>query len=197
MIQTKGFAPTNICEAPDRTVWTFGGTGYDRETGPRPGNTLRHFDLEKGELSSFLPRSLFPDYPMPDKPAYITCSAGGVSIYSPGAQAYIEVAYEDGPPHMYHVTAPDGFLAAGFAVTDAKSAYAYFYKTDEAGLYRLLFDDGAKTAAWAPVEGTVGPLTKPGAVSGLWGADGGHLVVSRSDDGAHEVVHWATPIERQ
>jgi hypothetical protein len=196
VIQTAGYAATNICQAPDGTIWTFGGTGYDRETGPKPGNTLRRFDLQKGEVASYFPRSTFPSYPMPDKPAYLTCSATTVIIYSPGAQAYIETPYIGGTPQMYHVLAPADLRVSGFAMTGAKTAYAHFYKANQAGLYCLLFDEATKTATWAVVENTAGLLTKPGAVSGLWGADGENLVVSRSDDGTAHVVHWASPVER-
>jgi streptogramin lyase len=52
VIQTKGFAPMNICQAPDGTVWSFGGTGYDEHSEPNPGDTLRHFDFQKGEIGS-------------------------------------------------------------------------------------------------------------------------------------------------
>jgi hypothetical protein len=198
VIQTKGYDPANICQAPDGTVWTFGGTGYDRETGPNPGDTLHHFDFQKGQVGSYLPRSTFPNYPMPDVPAYIRCSADKVVVYSYGAQEYIEMQYTGDTPRLYHAEAPSSELRlAGFAVTGSRSVYGYFYRAGKGGLYYLSFNEAANTVRWLPVEGTVGLLTKPGAISGLWGSDGDNLVVSRSEDraGVH-AIHWAVPVNR-
>jgi hypothetical protein len=197
VIQTKGYHPSSICQAPDGTVWTFGGTGYDRETGPNPGDTLRHFDFQKGQVGSYLPRSTFPRLPMPDVPAYIRCLADKVFVYSHGAQGYIEMQYSGGTPRLYHVVAPSQLRLAGFAVTGARDVYGYFYGAGKGGLYYLSFDEAANTVRWLPVDGTVGLLTKPGAISGLWGSDGDNLVLSRSEDGTGEyTLHWATPISR-
>ena len=50
VIQTKGFGPLNVCQAPDGTVWSFGGTGFEYHSSQRkPGDTLRHFDFDKGK----------------------------------------------------------------------------------------------------------------------------------------------------
>jgi len=197
VIQTKGYAPSNICQAPDGTVWTFGGTGYDRETGPNPGDTLRHFDFQKGQVASYLPRSTFPRLPMPDVPADTRCLADKVVVYSEGAQEYIEMKYRDDTPHLYHAKAPSGLWLTGFAVTAGGDVYGYFYPSGKGGLYCLSFNEAAKTVRWLPVEGTVGPLTKPGAISGLWGSDGDHLVMGRSGDSAGDyALHWAAPVNR-
>jgi hypothetical protein len=83
VIQTKDYYPSHVCEAPDGTVWSFGGTGYDDQTNqPNPGDTLRHFDFHKGQIASYLPRSLFPDRPAPDKPGFIRCLKNEVVAYS-------------------------------------------------------------------------------------------------------------------
>jgi hypothetical protein len=197
VIQTRGYVPSNICQAPDGTVWSFGGTGYGRETGPNPGDTLRHFDFQKGQVGSYLPRSTFPKYPMPDVPAYIRCLADRVVVYTHGAQGYIEMEYSGDTPHLYHGVAPSQLRLAGFAVTGARSVYGYFYGAGKGGLYYLSFDEAANTVRWLPVEGTVGVLTKPGAVSCLWGSDGENLVVGRSGDRAGEqALHWAAPVNK-
>jgi hypothetical protein len=197
VIQTKGYAPSEICEAPDGTVWTFGGTGYDRETGPNPGDTLRHFDFQKGQVASYLPRSTFPRLPVPDAPAYIHCSENKVVIYSEGAQEYIEMKYSDDTPRLYHAKAPSQLRLVGFAVTGARGVYGYFQYAGKGGLYCLSFDEAAKTVRWLPLESTVGLLTKPGAISGLLGSDGDNLVVRRSGDSAGDyALHWAAPFNR-
>jgi hypothetical protein len=197
IMHTNGFAPANICQAPDGTIWSFGGTGYNERSEPKPGNTLRHFDFQKGEVSSYLPRSTFPKHPGPEMSAYIRCSAGEVVAYSPRAQEYIEMKYGADAPHVYHAEAPSGLRLGGFAVTGSKMIYGYFSLLGRGGLYHLSFDEAAKTVTWLPVEGTVGPYTKPGVITGLWGSDGDKLLVNRAEDRAGvAALHWATPLDQ-
>ena len=72
VIQANDFAPSNVCQAPDGTVWSFGSTGYDATSRPKPGNVLRHFDFHKGEIGSYLSRLTFPAKPGPDILAYLS-----------------------------------------------------------------------------------------------------------------------------
>jgi hypothetical protein len=200
IIQTNGFAPANICQAPDGTIWSFGGTGYDERyehSEPKPGNTLRHFDFQKGEVGSYLPRSTFPKHPGPEMGAYIRCSAGEVVAYSPRAQEYIEMKYGANAPHVYHAEAPSGLRLLGFAVTGSKKIYGHFSLTGHHGLYYLSFDQTANKVKWLPVDGTVGVYTKPGVITGLWGSDGDKLLVNRAEDRAGvAALHWATPLDQ-
>lgn len=197
VIQTKDFAPANVCQAPDGTVWSFGGTGYDENSVPRPGGTLRHFDFQKGELGAYLPRSTFPKqlHPGPEVLAYIRCSSGGVVAYSASAREYIEMKYGDETPHLYHADAPSNLRLFGFAVTDSRNVYGYFSRAGRCGLFYLTLE-AAGTAEWLPVEGTLGAYTKPGVITGLLGSEGEQLLVNRAEDktGA-EAVHWVTPTE--
>lgn len=197
VIQTTGFAPANVCQAPDGTVWSFGGTGYNDHSEPNPGDTLRRFDFQNGEIGSYLSRSTFPKRPGPETRAYIRCSSSEVVAYSSKAQVYIEMKYGDSAPHVYHVEAPSGLRLAGFAMTAPKKIFGYFASVGKGGLYFLSFDEAAGKAAWVPVEGTVGAYTRPGVVTGLWGSDGNKLVVSRAGDSAGETaLHWATPLDQ-
>jgi hypothetical protein len=196
VIQTKGFVPGNVCQGPDGTVWTFGGTGYATDSAPNPGDTLRHFDFQKGEVGSYLPRLVFPKHPAPEMRAYIRCSANEVMAYSTTAREYIEMKYAGDVPHVYHAEVPSDLRLLGFAVTGSKRIYGYFSLLDRGGLYYLLFNETAKTVSWAPIEGTVGVYTKPGRITGLWGSDGNNLLVSRAEDSAGEPgIHWVTPIQ--
>jgi hypothetical protein len=197
VIQTKGFFPVNICQAPDGTVWSFGGTGYDERSQPKPGDTLRHFDLQKGEIGSYLARSTFPRRPGPEIKAYIRCSANEVVAYSTNAQEYIEVSYGDNAPREYHAEGPSGLRLGGFAVTGSKKIYGYLFHAGNGGLYYLLFDEAASKVHWHPVDGAVGVHTKSGVIVGLWGSDGDKLLVSRGEDSAGAVaLHWATPLDK-
>jgi hypothetical protein len=198
VIQTKGFAPLNVCQAPDGTVWSFGGTGFDEQkrAQPKPGDTLRHFDFQKGEIASYLARSSFPNLPRPETQARIRCSADEVVAYSAHAKVYIEMKYGGDAPQVYHADPPSGLQLNGFAMTGPRKIYAYFYKLANNGLYHLSFDDASKTAQWLPVTGTVGTGTTPGVIIGLWGADGDKLVVSRAEDPTgNTAFHWVSPVD--
>ncbi len=194
VIQTKGFGPLNVCEAPDGTVWSFGGTGFEgRSSQPKPGDTLRHFDFDKGEIASYLARSSFPK---PEIQAGIRCSADEVIAYSPNAKAYIEMKYKGDVPQVFHVDPPPGLRFAGFAVTGPRKIYTHFSRGGNSGLYQLSFNDGSKTAQWLPVAGTAGAYTTPGVIVGLWGADGDKLIVSRGEDPTGTTaLHWISALD--
>lgn len=196
VMQTKGFVPANVCQGPDGTVWSFGGTGYATDSEPNPGDTLRHFDFQKGELGSYLPRLAFPKHPAPEIRAYIRCSANEVVAYSTTAHEYIEMKYAGDAPHVYHAEAPSDLRLLGFAVTGSKKIYGYFSLLDRGGLYYLSFNEAASTVSWVPIEGTVGVYTKPGRITGLWGSDGNNLLVSRAEDSPGEpAIYWVTPLQ--
>jgi hypothetical protein len=197
VLQTKGFGPMNVCLAPDGTMWSFGGTGFDRQkrSQPNPGDTLRHFDFRKGEVASYLARSSFPNLPMPETQAGIRCSADEVLAYSSPAKVYIEMKYTADAPQAYHTEEPAGLQFHGFAATGSRKIYAHFSKLAKTGLYYLAFDDASKTAHWLPVRGAVGTYNSLGVIIGLWGADGDKLVVSRAEDPTgNTALHWVSPV---
>ena len=198
VMQTPGFGPVNICLAPDGTVWSFGGTGFeDKSSKPKPGKTLRHFDFQKGEVASYLARSSFPNLPRPETMAGIGCSADEVVAYSFTAHVYIQMKYASDAPEVYHTEEPFNLRFISFAATGPKEIYGYFSKAGKGGLYYLAFDETSKTAQWLPVTGAAGVLTTPGVITALYGADGDKLVVSRAEDpvGA-SALHWVPVVDR-
>lgn len=202
VVRTDGFYPTNICVAPDNTVWSFGGTGYDEIKGANPGDVLRHFDFKKGQIGAFIPRSTYARLPMPDERVFTRCSSDRAALYAPEVHEYIEMEYMGTSPRRYRADAPPNLKVDGFAFLGPKRAFAHFanhLKTNDPteGLYVLLFDEAAKAARWLPVEGAVGAPTEPATVRRLWGADNQELVVSRADDPAGVVaIHWVSPVDR-
>ena len=198
LMQTPGFGPVNICLAPDGTVWSFGGTGFEgKSSQPKPGNTLRHFDFQKGEVASYLARSSFPNLPRPETMAGIRCFADEVVAYSSNAHVYIQMKYANDAPEVYHTEEPVDLRFITFAATGSKEIYGYFSKGDKGGLYYLAFDETSKTAQWVPVTGAAGTLTTPGAISAFWGADGDKLVVSRAGDPSGVAAkHWVAVVDR-
>lgn len=193
-IQTSGFVPKTICWAPDGTVWSFGGTGFDASSQPNPGDTLRHFDLQKGQIASYLPRSSFSNK-HPEVLADIRCSAQEMIVYIPSVNGYVEMKYGDAAPHLYHATAPSDLKLRGFATTGTKQVYGFFSRPNFGGLYYLSFDEAGKTVTWLPVKGTVGSRSDQGVIIGLWGSDADKLLVSRSSDAVGAAaVHWTVVV---
>jgi hypothetical protein len=195
VIQTEDFFPRNICEAPDGSIWAFGGMKWDTSKHePLPGNVLRRFDVQKGETASYLPRSTFPPKMQADTLSYIRCSGDAVVAYSNPANVLIEFPYRAQAPQIYDISAPEGLEVVGFAVTNSGDMYGALDNlgTDDGkeGMYTLVLNRGADTGYWQPVKGAVGNLSDEGVVSRVWGIDGDSLVVSRGNDPL--ALHWVT-----
>jgi hypothetical protein len=183
------------CVAPDDTIWSFGSTGYNKSD-PRPGDTLRHFDIHKGQIGSFLPRSTLPAKP-PDALSYIRCTATEVMVYSTRASRFIEMKYDDHAPRVYAVAnAPSGpgLKLIGFASLGPKRVFGLYNRLGHYGLYQLEFNDAANTTNWQLVDKTEGECPQLGVVTGLWGSDEDKLVISRAEDySGVAALHWAAP----
>ena len=202
VVRTDGFYPTNICVAPDNTVWSFGGTGYDEIKGANPGDVLRHFDFKNDQVDAFIPRSTYARSPMPDARVFMRCSSDRAVVYAPQVHEYIEMEYTATSPRRYRADAPANLKVDGFAFLGPKRVFGHFANQlstsdPSEGLYVLLFDEAAKAARWLPIEGAVGAPTQPGTVRRLWGADNQELVISRAGDPAGVVaIHWVSPVDR-
>ena len=196
VIQTGDFYPRNICEAPDSSIWSFGGIMWNSSKQESlPGNMLRRFDLSKGETASYIPRSTFPPRMQVDALSFIRCSGDAVVVYSNPANVLIELLYGAQIPRIYHISVPKGLEVVGFAVTNAGDVFgALDMNADDGreGMYRLALD-GEDGGHWQPVSGAVGNLSDEGIVSHVWGVDGDSLVVSRGGDPAGTArLHWVT-----
>jgi WD40 repeat protein len=203
VIQTTDFYPTNVCVAPDNTVWSFGATWWDNVNHrPLPGDLLRHFDFGKGQLAGYIPRSTFPDHSSYDNSTQIRCSAEEVAILSRPENTYILVSYENEVPRIYDASSPVGISLVGFGILGQSKAYAVLINRERSddptqGLYSLELDETAKAVRWSPVQGAVGPRTGPATVIRLWGTDREYLVLSRSQDPAGTTaLHWASISEK-
>jgi hypothetical protein len=188
VVQTKDFYPRNVCVAPDNTVWSFGGTWWDDVNDrPLPGNILRRFDFENGQLAAYLPRSTFPESSSYDSLSEMRCASDEVAIFSRSEDAYIVMPYGSNAPRVYRALTPPDLSLTGFAILGPRDAYGVLInrqRTDDTnqGLYSMELDETAKTVRWVAVEGGVGARTSAGAVVKLWGADGEYLVLGRAQD---------------
>lgn len=197
-IQTGDFDPDLVCAAPDGTIWSLGGTAWD-DTAHRskPGDTFRRFDMQRGQIGSYVPRSTFPDSPAPYELSYISCGANEVAAYSPTG-VYIEMSYGSDAPRVYKGRVPAGYRLIGFAIDGPHRVLGLLQKyvnfnVDETavnGLYSLAFDETNSTVRWLPVAGAAGSYTTLGMPTRLWGIDGERLVLSHSKDTVPGSLHW-------
>ncbi len=197
VIQTGNFYPRYVCGAPDGSVWAFGGMMWNTSKNePSPGNILRRFDFQRGETASYIPRSTFSKYVEPDQLSFIRCSADAVFVYSTAASVLIQLQYTSEAPRVYSVSTPPGLKVRGLAVTYSGDVYGGLHPKENngtGGMYFLVFDEGARSADWHPVKGTVGHFNDEGVgvVFKVWGADGENLVVGRVGDAAERMaLHW-------
>lgn len=204
VIQTKNFYPRYVCEAPDKSIWAFGGMMWDPSQNDHfPGNILRRFDLQRGEIASYIPRSNFPKHMRVDALAFIRCTANAVYAYSTQASVLIALQYNSQTPQLYHVSIPPDLVVGGMAVTNSNSIYASLVDSiddndrGKNGMYFLALNDDTQSARWQPVRGAVGRRTDNGIVSYVWGADGENVVVDRVGDSAGTFgLHWISVLQK-
>src|SRR5215470_8742576 len=186
-IQMGEYHPRHVCAAPDGTLWTFGEMEWDMVAGhAKEGNTLRNFDLQKGELSSYLPRSEFANSNFDAGGTWIRCTDTAVQIYA-ASGSYIVLKYGEKQPQQYRAPLSSGLFIAGLAILDSGKIFAYQGTTrssakPQTGLYQLLLDDGLKVGHWKLVATDSNSPVASERVYRLWGADGENLVVGLQDD---------------
>jgi hypothetical protein len=204
-IQTGDFDPDQVCAAPDGTIWSLGGTGWDSTIHhPKPGDVFRHFDMQRGQIGAYIPRSTFPDRPAPYELSYIDCGANEVAAYSPTG-VYIEMLYGSNSPRVFKASLPVGYRLYGFAIQGPRQILGLLQKranfnVDETGvngLYSLVLDETSSTAMWVPVPGAAGSYKVPGTPTRLYGIDGDNLVLGHSKDSVPGSLHWDSLATRE
>lgn len=202
VIQTNPFWGTQVCIAPDRTVWSFGGLERGLDESRPTGDLLRHYDFRKGLIGSFIPDALFdPSLGNAGVPTgnggevYMRCSNNLVAILSNPVSQYILVDPRTGGSKQFSLpTLRRGVALHGFAVTGTGEAYAVLMNltAKKVGLFHLDLDPSTAQTSWVPVAGAIGNTGGTGAVDWLWGADGNYLVYGvTGDPSANSGVLWA------
>ena len=198
VVQTGNFHPRDVCEAPDGSIWAFGGMMWDTVKRERlAGNVLRRFDLKKGETASFVPGSVFTPKMQADEASHIRCTSEAIFVYSNPANMLIELPYKAEAPQIYDVSRPEGLEVITFAVIGPHEMYGGLASlgadNGKGGMYTLAVDEKAGSGHWQPVKGTVGRFTDEATVSSVWGFDEGNLVISRGGDPAGiTALHWVS-----
>jgi hypothetical protein len=193
VLPTPGYHPVNLCAAPDGTVWTYGNTGADANHRPINGDLLRHFDIEKGQLASFLPHTTFGRFPSPMSLTSMSCGSDTLALYIPGPNGLVMMKYDAASPQVYSVSAnrEARFFGLASVGTDLYTASGHH---GSYGLYRLSKNDSALTAKWVAVSGTTGSADNPCVVQALWGVDSSSLVVGKLADPADlQALYWVQP----
>jgi len=168
---TGQYWPTQVCFAPDHTIWTLGWQGFEASREKDDYFILRNYSQDGQELGAFLPRSSFEPEPVPIGPktglwqlrivnGRIGALFYGSSPLGPGQKSrpmqWVEVDLKGKVLGRWEVGAelsPEAFTQSGALYTHSRDAV-------------LMFDRSTK--AWRRVAGT-----PPGF---LLGAQGDSLV---------------------
>ena len=201
VIQTNPFHPSHVCVAPDNTVWSFGSFGYDEMSRPIEGETLRHYDFQKGLIGAYVPRSSFSSDSFPpdanggrNREVYFRCSTQKLVIYSGVANEYLEMDFATQTVKRFRVDRSAFNLPInGFALTATGEVFAslgdFSGATGLRGLFHLQLDSNMDRVRWLPVPGATAFSKKPGIVTWLGGADDDGLVFMQEGDDVG--VRWA------
>jgi hypothetical protein len=203
VLRTNPYHVSQLCAAPDGTVWTFG------VASPGPGEvasdapTLRQHDFEKGELTALLPRSTFQTRLNPSATRGVgnsvafACGADRVAIYSEVAGEFIEVMYSTLAVSRWRIERhPNDAVLSGtrLAVTSSGDVYAVLreaglQKDGSRGLFGLQRRPAGGTVHWSPVLGEGNDPGQEARISNIFGVDGDSLVFQRAFD--RPAVQWA------
>jgi hypothetical protein len=198
VIQTGDFGPHAVCEAPDDSVWAFGMRSWDEsKNAPKPGNALRQFRFDRGEVSSYLPEMMFAGAAPYISTSYLRCLSDRVVAYSGATNTYTDLHYEgSGEPRIAQIQSPGGSALVGFAASESGDVFGYFARVDwgpigdrkpENGLYVLHTRDFSSRASWVSVK-----FKNPSdRVAGLYGIDGSTLIVRQvADPAGRYTLRW-------
>jgi hypothetical protein len=193
-LQTNPFFPAFICSTPDGKIWSFGDLERRKDGGSPEGGLVRQYDLEKGLVASYLPRSEFGSGSRPPsvrggegEEVYFGCASEQLVIYAGSLQEFVIFDLKSKSAEKYKIDRSSVSLPSqAFAVTSAGEVFAYLRDFSEAtplqGLFRLNINRMSSSVQWVPVDGASGLKDQVGVVNGLWGAEGDTLVYGRRDD---------------
>jgi hypothetical protein len=179
MIRTNPFIPVHVCVAEDGTIWTL---GWEKRKGP-PGDLLRHYSFEKGELRTTLNRGRLPrKFGMFNPDVAIRCGKDKVYLYVGVSNQFIEYDVAADRLSQWHLTPlpyPD-VRFRGFAATENGEVFAGFRGWEaplgpRAGMFRLERQATGK-AQWVPVPGMEFLHRKDKRIFDILGSDGADLV---------------------
>jgi hypothetical protein len=203
VIQTNPFFPSGICFAPDNTIWSFGSVVRAPDE-----PMLRQFDVEKGQIASFLPRSSFKGRSDPSslggfgQAVFLRCTPSRVVIYTEVADEYIELEYNTKAISRWELDrSQNGLPIHGrIAVTPNAETFAvmrepYGKSSMPWGLFNLQVDRPTGKARWLPVEGQVSDRPDHRMVTNVLGADQNGIVFMTADD--WPAVFWAKAKDRK
>jgi hypothetical protein len=186
VIQTQPFRPSQVCFAPDHSIWTFGDQWKDGNLPVPDFMTFRHYSRDGRLLGSFVPRSALPAWEGMGLDQVVGPSVGLWRLRA--AKDRIGAVLRVGPFKDAWVELNlDGALIGQWTYTDSREEAVSPSAFDSTGLlYGRHWKDGEyvgisvfdkSTSTWKPV-----PLLPNGR---LLGADGTRLVYQNGDQ-----VRW-------
>jgi hypothetical protein len=220
-IFTGSFAPEQICEAEDGTVWTLGKDVPAPDTGSTT-DVLRQFSFEKGLLRSYLPLESVKAQLDSNTPAFnafgsfAQCGKNRVVVYLKFTDEYVEIDTNSFEAKRWklNLSPADQGKATGLAITDDGHVYASFARhgcsegeTVQKGLFEIRADSRNSKAALLPVKRTLSArrcgsaerpadLPEPETFQRLWGVDDNALAISIAGRDIHDIV-WVKVISQE
>jgi hypothetical protein len=210
---TDSFAPEQICEAEDETVWTLGRDVPAQDSGGRT-DVLRQYSFEKGLLRSYLPLesvraplgsniSWFNAFG-----SFVRCGTNKIVAYLKFTDEYVEIDTKSFEVKRWKLdlSPADQGEATGLGITDNGHVYASFARrgclegeTVQNGLFEIRANSAESTASLRPVKGTLSlrgcgsperpPKPRgPGTFRRLWGTDGNALAIAVVGQQVYEIV---------
>jgi hypothetical protein len=218
-IFTGAFAPEQICEAEDGTVWALGRDVPAQDPGGQT-DVLRQFSFEEGSLRSYLPLESVEARLDSDAPwfsafgSYVRCGKSKVAVYLKFTDEYVEIdtkSFEAKRWKLYLSSAGQG-KASGLGITDDGHVYASFgghgcRDGGLRGLFAIKTDPRESTVALLPVKGTLGSNPcgssehpsappHPGTFVRLWGTNGNALAIGLAGQHDYDIV-WVNVISQE
>lgn len=182
VIQTQPFRPSQVCFAPDHSIWTFGDRYKDSDLPVPDFLTFRHYSRDGTLLGSFVPRSVLPEWEG-EGPHQVVGPFGGLwrlraikdrigaaLLVGPNKQAWVELNLNGEliGQWVYTGSMNDSVFPSAF---DSMGLLYGMHSIDRKRVGISVFDKS--TSTWKPVSSLPNGF--------LIGADGTRLVYQKGD----------------
>jgi len=203
VLQLQTFIAGRVCQASDDSIWVYGGDPSKESANDLTYPLVRQYSLEKGLLSSYLPResvALLKHAVVGGggpSGSFLVCGKKQISLYLNQTNEYIQINPDTQSLQRWTMDMAPLAQAkvTGFAVTENGQVYASLYELEPEserkthGLFELRAEPEKGMAKWVAVAGTLnshreGEAVDKGTFWRLWGAEGNDLIIGQQYDAA-------------
>jgi hypothetical protein len=203
VLQLQTFIAGRVCQASDDTIWVYGRDPSKESANDLTYPLVRQYSLEKGLLSSYLPRETVALLKHAvvggggPSGSFLVCGKKQISLYLNQTNEYILINPDTQSLQRWMMDMAPLAQAkvTGFAVTENGRVYASLYELEPEserkthGLFELRSEPEKGMAKWVAVTGTLnshreGEAVDKGTFWRLWGAEGNDLIIGQQYDSA-------------